>query len=80
MNNDELEKRDDHRLVLADYIKAAAEAVDIERSVKDDIIEPSLRQRRFCSRRDFRQDRSCCVNDGQGQRDHRGRLVHKRER
>jgi hypothetical protein len=32
--NDELEKRTITASVLADYIKAAAEAVDIERSIK----------------------------------------------
>jgi len=35
--NDEIEKRTITASVLADYIKAAAEPVDIERSVKDDI-------------------------------------------
>jgi hypothetical protein len=35
--NDELEKRTVTASVLVDYIKAAGEAVDIERSVKDDI-------------------------------------------
>ncbi len=36
--NDELEKRTITASVLADYIKAAVEPVDIERSVKDDMM------------------------------------------
>jgi hypothetical protein len=53
--NDELEKRTITASVLADYIKAAAEAVDIERSIKTtstDVV--SLRRRgplSFCSLR-----------------------------
>src|SRR5262249_45052163 len=41
--------------------------------------EPSLWQGWFCSRRDFRRDRSGCVNDGKAKGNHRARLVKKRK-